>query len=154
MTQAEEKVADLMNRKPQTIDSKATAAECARKMAKSEIHYAVVVDAEQALGIITETDLVAKVMADALDPKKVLVLDIMSTPLITARPYAPVTEAAELMSEYRIRRIVVIDDMGTLVGIISADHLAKSLAEKKNFADASLNAIALAKANHSGGPYQ
>ncbi len=147
-----EQVKDIMEEKVQTIDLNTNAKKGAGVMAKKGIGSLVVVDGGRAVGIVTESDLVSKIIADGLDPAKVLVRDIMSTPLITIQPHAKMTDAAKLMHEYKIRRVVVVNEDGSLAGIITTGHLANALAEKKDYSDVTLNAIA--KMNPAGLPYQ
>lgn len=147
----EELVKDIMEKKVQTVDLNTNVKRSADVMAKKGCGCVVVVQEKIAVGIVTERDLVSKVIADGLDPAKVLVRDIMSTPLITIHPEAKLTEAANLMSEYKIRRVVVTGEDGSLAGIVTAGDLARTLAESKKYSDVTLNAIARMK---SGGPYQ
>jgi len=148
----EELVKDVMEENVQTVDLNVNAKKSADVMAKKGVGCVVVVQNEVAVGIVTERDLVSKVVSDGLDPKKVLVRDIMSTPLITIQPSAKLIEAAKLMNEYKIRRVVVTSSDGSLAGIVTAGDLAKALAERKNYSDATLNAIA--RASPVGGPYR
>jgi CBS domain-containing protein len=153
MEEEESTVAEIMQRKVLAVEMNTTAKECAKVMTKRGVGCAVIVQGKAAIGIVTERDLVSKVMADVLDSSKVLVRDIMSTPLITVTPEATMTEAAELMAEYGIRRLVVIDREGGLAGIITSVDLAKILAKKRGYQEAALNAIARVKEGPAGGPY-
>jgi len=141
-----------MEENVQTIDLNANVKKGAAVMAKKGIGSLVVVQEGRAVGIVTERDLVSKIIADGLDPAKVLVRDIMSTPLITIQPDAKIAEAARLMNEYKIRRVVVTAADGSLAGIVTASDLARVLAERKDYSDTTLNAIARASADK--GPYQ
>jgi CBS domain-containing protein len=154
MGDKEETVGSIMEKKVLVIDLNTSAKECAKAMAKRGVSSAVVVQSGTALGIVTERDLVSKVMSDALDATKVLVRDIMSTPLITVAPEATVTKAAEIMAEYRIRRLVVIDSTGSLTGIITSGDIARMLAEKHGYREATFNAMARFNEGVEGGPYQ
>lgn len=154
MEEEEPTVAELMDSKVLAVDLDSKARDCAKAMSKSGVGYAVIVQGKSAIGIVTERDLVSKVMGDALDPSKVLVRDIMSTPLITVGPQATMTEAAELMAEYSIRRLVVIGQDGELAGIVSSIAMAKVLAKKHGYQEAALNAIAKYKEGPGEGPYQ
>ncbi len=154
MSEKEKIVADAMEKKVLVADLNSSAKDCAKAMAKRGVSSAVVVQARNALGIVTERDLVSKVMAEAVDSSKVLVRDIMSTPLITVLPEATLTKAAEIMAEYRIRRLVVIDRGGNLVGILTAGDIARTLAEERGYQEAKFNAIARYKEGTEAGPYQ
>jgi len=150
----EELVKDIMEKKVQRVGLDTNVKKSAEVMSKKGCGCVVVVQGETAVGIVTERDLVLKVIADGLDPAKVLVRDIMSTPLVTIRPDARITEAASLMNEYKIRRIVVTGEGGALSGIITAGDLAMTLAKREKFSDVTLNAIARAKEMSAAGPYQ
>jgi CBS domain-containing protein len=150
----EPSVGELMEKKVVSVDLNSNARECAKAMAKRKVGCSVVVRGGTAVGIVTERDLVAKVIADALDPAKVLVRDIMSTPLITISPDAKMSDAAELMSQYMIRRLVVIGGDGNLAGIITAGDLAEVLAKRHDYKEAALNVLARVRGEPTGGPYQ
>lgn len=154
MSGAEETVEHLMDTRVQTVELTTTVMECAKKMVAMKSDSLVLVEDGRAVGIVTERDLVRKVLADALDPAKVLAGDIMSTPLITISPKATMTEAAELMSEYKIRRLVVLDEQGDLVGMATSDDLAKALARRQDYKDPALNVMGRVNETPERGPYQ
>lgn len=154
MKPGEETVGKVMSKGVMAIELNTTAKDCARAMARKGVSCAVITQKGSAIGIVTERDLVSKVMAESIDAKNVLVRDIMSTPLITISPDASLTGAAELMAQYRIRRLVVVDGTGALSGIITAGDIARSLAEKQEYRDARLNAMARYSEGIEGGPYQ
>jgi CBS domain-containing protein len=154
MSGAEETVGGIMEKRVLTVDLNSNTRDCAKWMAKRGVSSAVIVEGGDALGIVTERDLVSKVMSEGLDAAKVLVRDIMSTPLVTVPPGATMTKAAEVMAEYRIRRLVVIDANGSLVGIITAGDIARVIAEKHGYQEVTFNAIARYKEGAEQGPYQ
>ncbi|MDG6900818.1 MAG: CBS domain-containing protein [Nitrososphaerota archaeon] len=154
MSKGEPKVADVMTKSVLAVAPDISAKDCALAMAKKGVSCAVVSKDGSAMGIVTERDLVSKVLAESIDEKKVLVEDIMSTPLITISPDADLTSAAELMAQYRIRRLVVVDKEGTMSGIVTAGDIARTLAERQQYRDASLNAIARYSEGTEGGPYR
>lgn len=155
MTQTEPTVSKVMSKVVMAVELNSNARDCAKEMAKKGVSCAVITQGGSAVGIVTERDLVSKVLAETIDPKNVLVRDIMSTPLITISPNAPLTEAAELMAQYRVRRLVVVDQNGTLSGIITTGDIARSLAEKHGYREATFNAMARYAEGHvEGGPYQ
>ncbi|HME18329.1 MAG TPA: CBS domain-containing protein [Nitrososphaerales archaeon] len=154
MSGPEEAVKGIMEKRVLVVDFNSSAKDCAKAMSKRGVSSAVVVQGGTALGIVTERDLVSKVMADALDASKVLVRDIMSTPLITVAPEATMTKASEVMAQYRIRRLVVIGANGGLAGIITAGDIARVIAEKHGYREVTFNAIARYKEGEEAGPYQ
>jgi CBS domain-containing protein len=154
MTQAEPTVAKIMSKSVMAVELNTNTKDCAKAMAKKGVSCAVITQEGSAIGIVTERDLVSKVLAESMDPKRVLVRDIMSTPLITVGPNASLTNAAELMAQYRIRRLVVVDGTGSLVGIVTTGDIARSLAEKHGYREAAFNAMARYAEGVESGPYQ
>ena len=91
------------------------------------------------VGIITERDIVRRVVAEFKDPKTTVAYDIMSKPLITVGPEATVYDAALIMTKYMIRRLPIVRD-NTLLGIITSSDLARRMYEQ-NKADPTLKAM-------------
>ncbi|MFO7576826.1 MAG: putative nucleotidyltransferase substrate binding domain-containing protein [Pelovirga sp.] len=98
------------------------------------------------VGIMTDRDLRNKVVADALDPKRLKVSAIMTSPVISVRENDTLFEVLYRMSRYRIHRIGVVDDKDTLVGFInesdiirlqnrSPQHLLKAIDEAATIED-------------------
>ena len=154
MAKGEETVGGVMSKDVLAVDLNTNTRDCAKAMTKKGVSCAVITEEGTAVGIVTERDLVSKVLAESIEPKKVLVRDIMSTPLITTTPDAPLANAAEVMAQYRIRRLVVVDSSGTLSGIVTAGDIARSLAEKQQYRDAALNAMARYSEGGGDGPYR
>lgn len=77
-------------------------------------------------GIMSERDILRRLVARGLNPKQTLVSDIMSTPLITISSEADVEEASSLLTKHHIKRLVVMDD-DEIVGIVSARGITKNL---------------------------
>jgi CBS domain-containing protein len=149
-----EGVEDIMAKKVVTIDHEATVKDAASLMARRKCSCLVVLQGGAAVGIVTERDLVRKILAEGVDPSKVLISDVMTTPLVTIEVGSTITEAADRMSEYLIRRLVVVDSRGALVGLITAGDIARLLARKNEYSDSALNAIARMKKGETGGPYK
>jgi CBS domain-containing protein len=137
-----------------SVDLNINVKDCAKAMSKKGVSCAVVTHAGGAVGIVTERDMVSKVLADAVDPRNVLVRDIMSTPLISIPAEADLSEAAAMMAQYRIRRLVVVDGTGAMVGIVTTGDIARHLAEKHGYREAPFNALARYKEGTEDSPYQ
>ena len=88
----------------------------------------VVLEDGEPVGIITERDLVRRVVANNLDPAQTRVLEVMSKPLLTVNPDASIGEAARIMVDNGIRRLPIVEG-GRLVGIVTAVDLARYLSE-------------------------
>jgi len=137
-----------------SVQSETTASEAASLMAHKRCSCLVVMKGEAAIGVVTERDMVRRILAIHVDPSKVFVSDVMSAPIITVGPKATVVEAAEKMSEYLVRRLVVVDETGSIVGLITASDIAKLLAKTKAYSDSVLNAMARMRKDGTGGPYE
>jgi CBS domain-containing protein len=119
-------VKEYMTKEINTITYDATITDAAKVMAadKNFEGYVVVLKKGKPLGIITERDLVNEVMAKEIDPSKVNLTEIMSTPLITIDPDEDLLEASKLMRENNIRKLVVMK--GEIIyGVITAKDIAQ-----------------------------
>lgn len=116
------KLKDIMSTKLITIDENKTIEEAAKKMKK--VSSLLVKRRGKIYGIITDTDIVKKVVAKGLNPKKVKVKDIVSTPLITLDENEDVRKASYIMTKRGIKRIVITRN-GKVVGIVTATDIAR-----------------------------
>jgi CBS domain-containing protein len=91
------------------------------------------------VGIVTERDIVRRVVAEFKDPKTTAAHNIMTKPLITVGPEATIYDAALIMTKYSIRRLPIIRD-NILQGIITTSDLARRMYEH-NRADPTLKAM-------------
>jgi CBS domain-containing protein len=92
-------------------------------MADQNVGSVVVLRDDVPWGIVTDRDLVLRVLRRGLDPVVTRVDAVASNPLVTARDDVEPMEAAVLMREHGIRRLPVVDGAGALVGIVSLDDL-------------------------------
>jgi signal-transduction protein with cAMP-binding, CBS, and nucleotidyltransferase domain len=98
--------------------------EIAKSMTAMDIGSIVIVDRERAIGIITEADIVRRLVAGEKDSKKTTAKDIMSSPLIHVTPEMPLTEAMRVMARSDIRRVAVLKN-GALAGIITSRDILR-----------------------------
>ena len=116
-------VKDVMSSPVVTVDENEASNKTAAVMDKNDLGCVIVTDkAGKSIGIITERDLVIRVLAKNLKPDKVKAKEIMTTPLATIEPDAAITEAARRMNRLDIRRLGVFYK-GNLVGIISSKDI-------------------------------
>ena len=120
-------VQDIMSEDVITIVLKASMAEAAKIMGAHHIGSLIVEVGGTPEGIVTERDLLSKVLAKGKDPEKVTVKEVLSSPLITIEPTATIREAAQTMISKKARLAVFTE--GTLIGIITAADLIKSFPE-------------------------
>ncbi|MDW8049139.1 MAG: CBS domain-containing protein [Nitrososphaerota archaeon] len=112
-------VRDVMTRSVKTVRVDSTVREAVQKMNKFDIGSIVVMDDKKPVGIITERDIMRKIVEQCVDPSLVKAGDIMSHPLITTDPNKSVEEAARLMAGKKIKKLPVVED-GKLVGIVTS----------------------------------
>lgn len=119
-------VSDVMTVNVVTVRPDETAVEAARKMAENDVGSVVVVDEKGTiLGIVTEGDIVRRVVARGLDPSKTRVEDIMTRNPVTIYEDATLAAAAEYMREKGIGHLPVVNEHGRLVGIISRSDIVR-----------------------------
>jgi CBS domain-containing protein len=112
-------VRDNMTSEVVTIEPQDTIVTAAQRMIEEEKGPLPVVDAGQVVGMMTDRDLVARVVAAGRDPRSVRVGDIDTHDLVTIGPDADVEEARQLMAQHQLDRILVVEEDMHLVGIIS-----------------------------------
>lgn len=108
-----------------TVDPGATAKKAAELMNLHDIGCLVVVHSEKPVGILTERDMLKRVVHASKDPKKTKVVDLMSKPLVTVSPNVRAGDAAKLMFERNIKKLPVVEN-GQLVGVVSLTDLLRS----------------------------
>ncbi len=114
----------LMNRDIVSIGSHHTALAAAQRMADKHIGALFVMEAEELVGIVTEADLVRKLLADQLDPVATRVGALMNSPLLDIDINRTIHDASERMAENRIRHLAVTEN-GKVVGVLSIRDLVK-----------------------------
>jgi CBS domain-containing protein len=116
-------VKDVMSSPAVTVPENTSIDKTAQIMSDGRLGCIIVTSKDgKALGIITESDLVKRVLAKNLKPNKLTAKEIMSTPLITIEPDEILTETARRMNKLNVRRMGVIYK-GNLVGIISSKDI-------------------------------
>ncbi|HEY5649737.1 MAG TPA: CBS domain-containing protein [Nitrospiria bacterium] len=114
----------LVNKNIITIDEKVTAQEAARTMRDKKIGSLIVTQGEKEAGIISETDLARKAVADGMDAQKTPVSALMSSPIISIEINETPERANEVMKQEGIRHLGITEN-GKLVGIISVRDLLR-----------------------------
>lgn len=117
----------LLKDKGHTIQSIApniSVYECSLKLNEYKVGALLVIDNGKLIGIISERDILRKVVATGDDPKKVLINSIMTRDLVTVLPSTTVQEAMHIVTEKRIRHLPVLEN-GKLIGVISIGDLTR-----------------------------
>jgi len=116
-----------MTRAPVTVSPAARADEVAHLMREKGISSVILVTNGKPVGIVTERDLVHRVLALDKDPKKLMAADISTKPVIAVSIHSPVEDAVSTMNEHKIRRLVVLDDLDRVAGIVTTDDVGYNL---------------------------
>lgn len=118
----------LMSYPIATVRQEATVQEAIRRLVSGKKGSLIVAGEgllKECMGIVTTSQIFAKVFALGLDPEEVLVSEIMTpAPLITIGPHASAREAAELMLQHSIKRLPVVEK-DALVGVITSKDLLR-----------------------------
>ena len=101
-----------------TLEPGTGVVDAAKRMIQEEKGPLPIVEGERPVAIVTDRDIIAHVVAEGLDPTSMTVDDIASQELVTIGPDQDVNEARQLMDQYELDRILVVED-DRLVGIIS-----------------------------------
>lgn len=118
-------VADVMN-EIISIDGDSLVVDAAKIMIDKEIGSIIVTEDGTPVGIITESDMLARVIVAYLDPKKLLTKKIISSPLISITKDSTILDAMRFMRDQDIH-IVLIKDNGRLIGIVSEGDLIRAV---------------------------
>lgn len=119
-------IEDFMTKEAVSTDAGDSCLEAAKLMVRMNIGAIVVSDGDRPVGIVTERDFLNKVTASGKDPSKTALREIMSSPPVTISPKATVRDAARMMIEKGVRRLVVVEN-DKLVGIVSIRDITRIL---------------------------
>ncbi len=124
-------VKDYMDKEFPTIQIEASVVEAAKALNDAKKGYVIVLEKGKPMGIVTEWDLVSKVLAAEKDPKKIALKQVTSSPLITVDPDKDLIEASELMQKSGVKRLPVVKG-GVIYGVITSTNLAQKCGEYGN----------------------
>ncbi|MCW1296115.1 MAG: CBS domain-containing protein [Candidatus Parvarchaeota archaeon] len=147
---------DAMTRHPVKINPDVNVMNAARKMIKENVGSLLVIEKNKLLGILTEKDIIQKVIAKGKDFRKIKVKDIMTTNVISISSNTDLYDIAKLMNEKGVRRLPVIDN-GVLKGIVTEKDLLKIepslidvLIEKIKIREPDIKRLVSGKMRHPG----
>jgi CBS domain-containing protein len=146
-------VRHAMATRPITASPDMNAGDAAGLMAANDIGVVPVTEGERLVGIVTDRDLVVRVLAERKDPRSVRLGDIATTRgLETTSPDTQLCDARSLMAQRRIRRLPVVKD-GTLIGMLSLGDVAVGSASMRSVGEtlASIS-VSVATEDTNSGP--
>jgi CBS domain-containing protein len=103
----------------------------AKRMREYNVGALVVVEGKQPVGIVTDRDLVVRVLAAEGAPKELEIRAVMSSNLVCVPEQTPLEYAMNLMRGYEVRRLVVVNEARELVGIFALDDMLELLGEEQ-----------------------
>jgi CBS domain-containing protein len=116
---------DIMTEGADFLEGSTTVLEAAKKLASEDYGALPICEGEKLRGMITDRDIVVKVLAEGKDPATTRVIDLIQGEVVTIGADDPVEEISRTMSEHQVRRLPVIDG-DKLVGMVAQADLARS----------------------------
>lgn len=118
---------DIMTRDPACCSPRTTVDEVAKMMVDNDCGEIPVIDgSNQPIGVVTDRDIVCRLVADGKNPMGHTVEECMTRSVVTVPADAPIQEVLGTMESHQIRRVLVVDDGGCCAGIISQADIAKA----------------------------
>jgi CBS domain-containing protein len=126
------KIQDVMTRDPRSVTPQTSVREAAQIMKDEDVGIVPVVEGARLVGVITDRDLALRIVAEGRDVAST-VRDVMSSGKIaTCRPDEDLDRVMETMAKEQVRRIPIVDERGSLVGIVAqADVVRKAHDDRK-----------------------
>ncbi|MFN2470276.1 MAG: CBS domain-containing protein [Gaiellaceae bacterium] len=117
-------VQEVMTPSPRTVETSTTVADAARLLRDEDVGSLPVIESGKVVGVVTDRDIVLRVVADGRDPQSTSVADIASRAPVTVDPQQDLDEALRLMGEHQVRRLPVVEEDGRLVGVLAQADVA------------------------------
>jgi len=110
------------------FENESSALEVVKAMSDCDVDYVIVVQSRKPTGIITERDVIVRMLTQGLDPNVVIARAIYTNPLVTIEETATVEEAAKLMKEWKIKHLPVTRE-GKIAGMLTYLDIAFNVPE-------------------------
>lgn len=129
-------IREVMTKDPITLPADRPVLEAARCMRDSDIGDVIVVEGDRVTGMLTDRDIVVRVLAEGRDPAKTKLAEVATKNLATVAPDDSVEDAIRLMREHNIRRLPVVEN-GRPMGVVTIGDLAMQRDRNSALADIS-----------------
>jgi CBS domain-containing protein len=117
-------IRDVMTQNPTACEPSASVADVAKVMANEDVGQIPVADGGNLVAVVTDRDLVVRVLADGRDPQSTTAGEIASRDVVTVSPDASLDEALTLLARHQVRRLPVVEG-DRLVGIVAQADVAR-----------------------------
>jgi CBS domain-containing protein len=124
-------IRDAMTDNPRKVDTTTPVAVAAKLMATEDVGSLPVTEGDRLVGMVTDRDIVTRVVAEGKDAKAATVGEIASKDLVTVDPQQDLDEALRLMAKHQVRRLPVVEEDGRLVGILAQADVAREGEDSK-----------------------
>jgi CBS domain-containing protein len=135
------KVADLMARHVEFIEPEASVQDAAALMGELDVSALPVGSAEDLKGIITDRDILYRVVAEGKDPRRTPVMQVATKVIFSCRPDDALTTAMDLMASQNVRRLPVLDDAQRVIGWLTLSDLSRHLLVESEVVQNALKAL-------------
>ncbi|MDB5902466.1 MAG: hypothetical protein JWM26_1344 [Betaproteobacteria bacterium] len=135
------KVADLMAKHVEFIDADATIQDAASLMGELDVSALPIGTADDLKGVITDRDILYRVVAEGKDPRRTPVLQVSTRTIFSVRPEDPISSAMDLMASQNVRRLPVLDDAQRVIGWITLSDLSRHLLVESDLMQGALREI-------------
>jgi CBS domain-containing protein len=118
-------IREAMTTNPRNVEMSTSVVEAARLLKSEDVGSLPVVEGDRLVGIVTDRDIVLRVVAEGKDVQSATVRDAASSDLVTIDPQQDLDEALRLMAQHQVRRLPVVEEDGRLVGILAQADVAQ-----------------------------
>jgi CBS domain-containing protein len=125
------RVEEIMTEDVETVSSDVNLMVAAERMRARDIGFLPVVDDDEVVGVLTDRDIILRGLGEGRDPQLTPVGAIMTRAVLWCYEEDVLTDAAKLMEEYQVRRLLVLDGRKRFVGIVSLDDLAAKMSSDR-----------------------
>ncbi|MCX3059262.1 CBS domain-containing protein [Streptomyces beihaiensis] len=119
----EQRVREVMTAAPVAVDAKTTVSRVAHRMSEENIGSVLVTEGDRLCGLVTDRDLVVRVLAEDADPGETTAKSVCSKSVVSVGPQEPTGNAVDLMRTHALRRLAVVDG-NECVGVVALGDLA------------------------------
>jgi len=117
-------IKEIMTKNPEEIPAIESVMDAAEKMKELNVGVIPIFKNDKVVGVVTDRDIAIRAVAEGKNPKDTPVMDIMSTNVVSCPENADIQEAAQIMEKNKVRRLIVTDQSGKAVGIVSLGDIA------------------------------
>jgi len=120
-------IKSVMTRSIATVSEDSPVLRAAKLMSSKTISCVVIVKGKEPRGILTERDLIQRVIVKGRDAKRTKVKDVMTAPVLSVPPESDLVPTGELMKKKKIRRFPVTNDKGELIGLVTQTDILEGV---------------------------